>query len=224
MKTTADKIISFYQSLKSDWKLPSDIELLYPFSQEDTMDCVKQFYAKYFSDQASRTMILGINPGRFGAGVTGVPFTDPWYMEEWCGIDNPFHKRKELSAIYIYELIDHYGGPEKFYSNFFISSVCPLGFTKDGININCYDDKALQEAVIPHILYYLELQLAMGFNTERVYILGKGKNYAFFKKFNAEHKLFRQVIPLPHPRWVMQYRRKSKDDIAVEIIDALLAR
>ncbi len=167
-------------------------------------------------------MILGINPGRFGAGVTGVPFTDPWHLKEFCGIDSPFPMRKELSAIYIHELIEGYGGLASFYNSFFISSVCPLGFTKNGININYYDEKLLQEATTPYIIKYIEAQLSMGMSSDKVFILGKGKNYAFFKKLNETHGFFREVIPLPHPRWVMQYRRKYKEDIAIEI-QALLA-
>ena len=38
-----------------------------------------------------------------------------------------------------------------FYANYFIGAVCPLGFMKDGKNINYYDDKKLQQAVTPFI-------------------------------------------------------------------------
>jgi len=34
-----------------------------------------KFYKKYYNDNNPRFLILGINPGRFGAGVTGIPFT-----------------------------------------------------------------------------------------------------------------------------------------------------
>jgi hypothetical protein len=219
--TTANKILQFYKSLPSDWILPPDIELLYPFDQPDTWDCVTQFYNKYFNDDQPRTLILGINPGRFGAGVTGIPFTDPKTLLEECNIDNPFPKKYELSAIFIYEIIDAYGGKERFYNDFFISSVCPLGFIKNGVNINYYDEKPVSEAVKPHIVEMMHRHIEVAGNTQRVYSLGKGLNYKFLKKLNDEHAFFDEVIPLPHPRWVMQYRRKSKDVIRDEIIDLL---
>jgi hypothetical protein len=44
-------------------------------------------------------------------------------------------------------VINAYGGPAVFYKRFFIGSVCPLGFVKNGKNINYYDDKELQQTV-----------------------------------------------------------------------------
>ena len=28
---------------------------------------------------------------------------------------------------------------------------------------------------------------------------------------NEQHQWFERIIPLPHPRWIMQYRRKTAD-------------
>ncbi len=220
-KSTADKILDFYNSLHPNWKLPDGFELLFPFDNEDTWYCVENFYHKYFNDEEERKLILGINPGRFGAGITGVPFTDPKIIKERCGIDNPFPKKNELSAIFIYELVDGYGGTEAFYQDYFISSVCPLGFLKDGINCNYYDDKSLFDAVKSHIVTSINTHFDIGIDRSRVYCLGKGTNYKYLSKLNDEYQFFGEVIPLPHPRWVMQYRRKKKEEIAVEIIEKL---
>ncbi len=222
--TTAEKILKFYRSLTPDWELPHGIELLFPFNQPDTWDCVTQFYQKYFNDDQSRTLILGINPGRFGAGVTGIPFTDPKTLLEECDIDNPFPKKYELSAIFIYEMIEAYGGKEKFYNDFFISSVCPLGFIKNGVNINYYDEKPLTAAVKPYIVELMHRHIEVTGNARRVFSLGKGLNYKFLTKLNEKYAFFDEVIPLPHPRWVMQYRRKSKEAIRDEIINLLKLR
>ena len=43
-----------------------------------------------------------------------------------------------------------------------------------------------------------------------VFMLGKGQNYKYFKQLNQKHNWYDHVIPLPHPRWVMQYRYKSR--------------
>ena len=71
-----------------------------------------------------------------GAGVTGIPFTDPLCLEQNCGIQNPFDKRPELSSDFIYRFISAYGSAESFYSKFLISSLCPLGFVRNGKNLN----------------------------------------------------------------------------------------
>jgi len=216
-----DEILHYYQSISKRWKLPKDVSLLYPFENEDTIAVMKQFYQKYYKTDKPRRMILGINPGRLGAGVTGIPFTDPKILEEKLKIKNPFHKRNELSSIYVYDLIDAYGGPAKFFKNFIISSVCPLGFTKNGINYNYYDDKELYEAVERYIVKYMKSHLKLPIKTDVAFCWGKGKNYKFLKKLNDKHQWFDQVIPQPHPRWVMQYKLKMKEEIMDVVLGEL---
>jgi len=46
-----------------------------PFREfEQTLVVADEFYHKYYNDYNSRLLILGINPGRFGGGLTGIPF------------------------------------------------------------------------------------------------------------------------------------------------------
>ncbi len=209
----ANQIIKFYYDLDpSKWQLPPGISLLNPFANADARPYFELFYHKYFSDHNQRHLIVGINPGRFGAGITGIPFTDPKILEAECSIENPFHKRYELSAIFIYEMIKEYGTIESFYQKFLISSVVPLGFVKNGKNINYYDDKDLEKSLTPHIIAYVHDQIKFGLATDKVFILGQGKNFKFFHKLNEKEQFFDEVIPLPHPRWVMQYRLKRKKE------------
>ena len=106
--------------------------------------------------------MLGINPGRLGGGLTGISFTDPVALRTFCGIENEFGLKRELSSEFIYHVIEAYGGPEKFYHDFFISAICPLGFMKGTVNCNYYDDKKLQEAVTPFIRKTFQQQIAIG--------------------------------------------------------------
>jgi hypothetical protein len=160
-------------------------------------------------------MILGINPGRFGAGVTGIPFTDSKRLAGKCGLSIPGLETFETSSVYVYEMIDEFGGVEKFYNKFFISAVCPLGFTVVSskgktVNYNYYDSKALYEAVKDFIIDSLLRQLKIGFNREICYCLGTDKNYKFLVQLNNEHKLFGRIVALEHPRYIMQYKSKQK--------------
>lgn len=217
-------ILDYYSSINPKWKLPKGVSLLYPFDNLDTQKAMQAFYSKYYKSDKKRWLILGINPGRLGAAVTGVPFTDPKILEQELKIKNPFPKKHELSSIYVYELINAFGGPAKFYRSFFVSSVCPLGFTKNGINYNYYDDKDLYKAVEKNIIKYIEKQLDLPIRRDVVFSWGKGKNYKFLKALNDKHGWFEEIIPQPHPRWVMQYRRKSKEQIIDQVLTQLIKK
>jgi hypothetical protein len=182
-----------------------------PYVERDATRYVRAFLDKYFSDNRPRTLILGINPGRFGAGITGVTFTDPVALEQECGIPNGMLKKRELSSIFIYSVINHLGGPKEFYRRFFISAICPLGFTRGGINLNYYDVRKLETAVTPFIVSSIEKQIAMGCSRDRVLILGRGTNAEFFRRLNAHHEWFEIVYAVDHPRFILQYRRKEED-------------
>ena len=128
--TFGEQVIAFHNELNADWKLPNGFGLIYPFDNTETNRVFKLFFEKYFNDSNKRHFLFGINPGRFGAGVTGVPFTDPKLLAETCGIENTFDKRMELSSVFIYEMIQAMGGPDSFYRDFYVTSICPIGLYK----------------------------------------------------------------------------------------------
>jgi hypothetical protein len=106
-------------------------------------------------------------------------------------------------------MIDAYGGPKTFYDQFYISAISPLGFMKDGKNLNYYDIKELQDGLRNFIIRCLQQQLEFGIKTERCYCLGEGENYKYLNRLNNELKIFDTIVPLAHPRFIMQYRRKQ---------------
>ncbi len=215
------EIISFLISLKLPVVLPEGIELLYPFSDKETTDAIKEFYTKFYKGNTGRSMIIGINPGRFGGGVTGIPFTDPIRLESECGIKNNWQKKQELSSLFIYDMITAYGGVNAFYSKFYITSVSPLGFIKSGVNLNYYGDKILKESIKPFVVDCLQKQLGWGIKTDVAFCMGEGENFKFLTKLNEVHSIFEQIIPLPHPRYIMQYKLKKKDDYIQKYLEVL---
>jgi hypothetical protein len=196
------------------------IAVMNPYTNPDTWAVASEFYRKFYNDDRPRVFIFGINPGRHGAGVTGVPFTDPIRLEEKCGIPNNWKKQAELSSLFVYAMIDGFGGVEAFYRRFYITALSPLGFTLHGKNLNYYDDKALTRAAEPFILHCIRTQLKTMPTVDTCYCMGEGENFKYFSKLNAQHGFFKQIIPLPHPRWVMQYRRKRVE----EFVDLYLQR
>ena len=217
----SEKLIHFYQSLRPPRNLPKDIEILFPQKDPQVIELVKKFCEKYFNDTRPRRLMLGINPGRYGAGITGVNFTAPRQLKEKCRIDHHLGLTSELSAEFIYDMIGEYGGVKKFYSNWFIGSVCPLGFIKNGKNINYYDEKKLMEAVTPFIIDCINKQVAIGFSTDKCLCIGGEKNFKFLSGLNNEYKWFKEIVPLPHPRFILQYRRKQKDQYIHQYLSAL---
>jgi hypothetical protein len=219
--TFAEFVIEFNRTLEIDVLLPPGVVVMNPFTNEETVEISEKFYHKFYPDDNKRTLILGINPGRFGAGITGIPFTDPVKLEKNCGIPNTLKKITEPSARFIYDMIAAFGGPEAFYRNYFIHAVCPLGFKRDGVNYNYYDSKELEKAVTPFIIQSVEKILTFPVTREICFCLGNGKNFSFLNQLNDRHHFFKKVIPLPHPRWVVQYRRKRYDEFINEYLEKL---
>ena len=212
MRTFGERAIEFYSDLDIRLRLPESVEVLNPYREPEVQFIIGEFFRKFYSDRQERVILLGINPGRFGAGVTGVTFTDPVRLEEDCGITNTLEKRSELSSRFIYEVIRTFGGAEDFYRRFFLSAVSPLGFTKSGKNLNYYDEKNLENALKEFIPAALQKQCSLGIRRDKAICLGEGKNFNYLQKLNKKAGLFGEILPLPHPRWVMQYRFNRRDE------------
>ena len=216
MTTFADKIISFYTDIDFRGTLPAGVSVMNPFRDHpDVLKTASRFYRKYYSDNSKRHMILGINPGRFGAGATGIPFTDTIRLEQKCGLSLPGIETYETSSVFIYEMIEQYGGPAGFYGDHYISAVSPLGFTVTGpkgkeVNYNYYDSRELTASLNGFIIESLRIQLEFGIFREICFCLGTGKNYRFISELNNTHHFFDKIVPLEHPRYIMQYRLKKK--------------
>lgn len=226
--TFAKHVLDYLFQLDFTPELPKNIQVMNPYqdASPEIKKTIQEFYSKFYSDQNKRKLILGINPGRLGAGATGIPFTDSKRMEQHCKITMEGFSTHEPSSVFVYDVINAMGGPKSFYKDFYISSVCPLGFVQlnkkgNWVNFNYYDDSAFFETVEPYIIEQLKLQLAWNINTKNVFCLGTGKNYKALMALNQKHKLFGKITPLEHPRYVMQYKSKQASDYVEKFIRIL---
>ncbi|MEM0940569.1 MAG: uracil-DNA glycosylase family protein [Bacteroidota bacterium] len=219
MLSFAESLMDYYQGLKPPKNLPENVEVMNPYQRAETFKIASAFYHKYYNDTNKRFICFGINPGRFGAGVTGVPFTDPVRLEKVCGIKNDFEKKAELSSKFIYDMIDAHGGPAIFYSKFYISAVSPLGYVREGINLNYYDIKGFKELFEEYTVTEIKKQFVLGISRKTAFSLGMGQNVKYLNWLNNSYHLFEKIIPLPHPRWIMQYRLKRKEAFIQEYLD-----
>lgn len=212
LSTFGERAFRFYTSLELRNKLPRGVVAMNPYRTPCNRDYIRLFLRKFFSDNHKRVLVFGINPGRFGAGITGVTFTDPVALETFCGVPNDLPKKRELSSVFIYEFIKLWGGPNKFYRDFFLTAVSPLGFVKYGRNFNFYDHPALLRDIKPFLIRSIESQLGFGARRDAAIVLGTGKIRQVFEDLNRECSFFKAVHVLEHPRFIMQYRRRKLRD------------
>lgn len=214
-KTFGNKVIDFNKQLHYSGRLPEGFKVINPYlDNPETMEVMKLFYNKFYHDPNPRKFIIGINPSRHGAGVTGVPFTDTKRLESVCGIRMQSAYTHEISSVFIHDIIAEYGGPNVFYKQFYINSPFPLAIvrqTKDGkwLNANYYDDPSLFEMVKEYMIMSLKQHIRMGLDTSQVFVLGK-KNASFIQKLNKDAKLFDSFKVLEHPRYIQQYKSKER--------------
>lgn len=206
--TFGQSVLSFYDSLRAPGHLPAGVSPILPPTQEEVRKYREMFFQRYFNDHHKRVFVIGVNPGRFGSGETGIPFTDPVALQDACGVDNDLRKRRELSSSFIYRVIERLGGARVFYKSFYLTAASPIGFVSGGKNQNYYDSSALLKRVTPFIARSLREQCDIGAKSQAV-ILGKGLNYQNMAKWNEELGLFSELTALEHPRFIMQYRRNE---------------
>jgi hypothetical protein len=227
MMNFAEKVIAFNRSLDFPWPLPDGIRIMNPFAENPhALETSSRFYRKYYGDTHPRKLILGINPGRFGAGVTGIPFTDTKRLEEFCGLSIEGLTTYEPSSVFVYRMIGAYGGVEAFYRDFYITSVSPLGFVKVNekgreVNYNYYDSPELTAAAWPFMVKSIETQLEFGIDRTRCFCLGNNQNFKFLTRLNRDKGYFGEIVPLEHPRFVMQYRSRFIEDYILKFTAAL---
>jgi len=172
-------------------------------------------------------------------------------------------------------VINAFGGLEAFYSRFYISAVCPLGFTnlstnlstnhstnlsanlssygvhesvfsspqqplstnlssyevhesvlsiqppkRREVNYNYYDSRELTSAMMDFIVESLQTQLTFGINRDICFCFGTGKNEKFLNELNNRYGFFKRIIALEHPRYIMQYKAKSKEAYIAKYLEA----
>lgn len=209
--TFAQQAIHYLLSLCPTEILPPSVEVINPYQRAEVQETVRQFYTRFFDDQQPRVFLLGINPGRLGGGITGIPFTDPVALQQHCGIAHEWSATRELSSRFVYAFIERMGGAPAFYARFYLTALYPLALVRHGKNYNFYDEPALFTTLKPAIVENIKAQLEFGANRKHAVCLGR-KNGDYLEKLNRKHHFFDSLIVLDHPRYIMQYKLRQLDD------------
>lgn len=103
-------------------------------------------YIERFGAPPKRGLLVGMNPGPWGMGQTGVPFGDPTVVREWMGFreirveqparpcpDRPVHglasPRGEVSGTRLYSALrEGFGSLDDAYRHLYVANYCPLLF------------------------------------------------------------------------------------------------
>ncbi|MFE8941094.1 uracil-DNA glycosylase family protein [Streptomyces sp. NPDC007872] len=227
--TIAQRILQFNEELaETTLELPPGFRAVNPFSgpqKESVREVTTAFYNKYYDDDKPRRLVLGSSPARRGTAVTGVPFEDATLLESETGVDIDGYAVSRPSAGFLHDVIRCYGGRGKFYADFVMSFVCPLGLVRMNakekeVNCNYYENKKLLELLRSFLMDSLERQIAFGTDTSVCYCIGSGENFTFLSKVNEERRFFRKIVPLEHPRFITQYNGDRKGEFAEKYLRA----
>lgn len=208
-KSFASAIASFLTHLNPP-TLPVGVEVLNPYLEPEIRRVVRSMITTYYVDAPARLSVWGINPGRFGAGLTGLAFTDPWAVVHQLGIDTSVGGRREISAEFISDVIDAYGGPAAFYRDIYLGAVSPLGYVHQGVNMNFYDTAELRASVVPYAIACMQKQIKAGLRTDVAVVLGSGALQKVVEREIRSAVGIERVVYLEHPRFIMQYRRSQR--------------
>ncbi len=140
----------------------------------------RAYIEKFGRGPHRRVVLVGMNPGPWGMGQTGVPFGDPTVVREWLGLDGHIRepenchpsrpvlgfasKRREESGTTLWGWAkQRYGTPERFFEVFYVTNYCPLLlFDTAGRNVTPSDFRKgapqlarLYEACDEHLLAVL---------------------------------------------------------------------
>ncbi len=220
-KFFSESVLEFNEWLANkSLNLPNNYSFNNPFNgknKEQIKDITNAFYKKYYNDNNKRYLILGSSPARKGTATTGIPFEDANHLYKETGIMIEKFYINKSSSNFLYDVMEKYGGCEKFYKDFFMSFVCPLGIVNvnskgNEVNANYYESKKLENVLYDFIVDSLKKQIAFGIDTSICYCIGSGENFKFLTKINDQYNFFDKIIALEHPRFITQYNSKDRDD------------
>ena len=230
-QTFSEKVFQFDQELgnvKID--LPAPYKLINPYSsrnKKQVLQMIQIFYQKYFNDTNKRRLILASSPARKGSAITGVPFEDVSNLQKETGISIANFHVNSAASNFLNRVIDEYGGRHKFYHDFYLNFVCPVGICKTSskgnqVNCNYYENKQVEEMVTSLKISALKMQINFGIDTSVCYCIGSGQNYQELSKANKKWRFFQKIVPLEDPRFITQYHPQEKEKYLHKYLDALM--
>ena len=89
------------------------------------------------------------------------------------------------------------------------------------INSNYYETNVIKDRLMPFIVASLQEQIKLGVDTSVCYCIGSGENFKVLTSINQTYHFFGSIVPLEHPRYVMQYHFKDRAHYIQKYVAAL---
>lgn len=99
----------------------------------ENIKLVQRYYQTFYPTQEKRVVLCGINPGRNGAGKTGIPFID--FSGASHLLSGIGQNDREQSAQFILSIINAIES-NIFHKNVYMTNISWFGFIKEGRNLN----------------------------------------------------------------------------------------
>ena len=161
----------------------------------------EQFWQQYVPEPLPQTVIVGLNPGRMGAGLTGVPLLDFRSLTNLLPDARLPRNDTEPSANFFHRVAQHIGA-EKFYRQFYVSNVSAVGYLRDNKNCNYHD---LPDAAQQIVEQRFRDEMAV-VAPKRIIALGREVE-ATVQRLYDDGAI--RISHLPHPSWIMTYRLRE---------------
>lgn len=152
---------------------------------------VKRFYAEYYGAHYPDTVLCGINPGRNGAGKTGVPFVDFSSLSKL--LDGIGRDDWERSAQFFFDIVQHFGA-RTFFRSFYVTNFSWVGYARRGVNVNYYALPERVQVVTGNLFKYEMEQVC----PKRIISLSKRVHESVT---NCVDGSIETDLLLPHPNW-----------------------
>lgn len=201
----AEEYFGSFESFKEKFGselLSNNVNILSDFL--DNKQNIIQFHERYIKNSKPKIVLCGINPGRFGAGLTGIPFIDFNSLGKML----PFVESitSEKSAGFFFSVIQEFGIVE-FYKNFHVTNLSWYGFCKcnKGSNVNYYDLRTdIQRYLIDIFVREIEY-----INPEVIIPLST-QVYHELRALKESGEIKAEIGPrLNHPSWITTYRSRE---------------
>jgi len=167
----------------------SDISMLCDFLEN--WDVIQQFNRRYYADGAPKVVLCGINPGRLGAGKTGVPFIDFASLSAMLpGINR---HDSERSAGFFYDVVQSIG-VQTFYQHFYVTNISWVGYSHNNKNVN-YDQLPSTAKAWVYEMFRLEMETI---SPTTIIALGGVVSDTLHECFGDTDMDISQVLPHPN--------------------------
>jgi uracil-DNA glycosylase len=204
MRNIAEDYFEFYETFKEKYSEILKRKFIGILSEFlDNKNNIIEFHKKFVQPNSPKIVMCGINPGRRGAGITGIPFIDTNSLSKMLpDISNP---KSEKSAKFFFSIIEEFGINE-FYRNIHVTNMSWFGFYKldNGTNVN-YNSLPtdIQNVLIDKFVEEMDL-----INPDVILPIGDIVNWELLYNLKLKNRLYAEIGPrLYHPAYRLVDRK-----------------